>query len=97
MSFYNINKDTKLGTLHTNNTCNILAKYEILCDISANDIIREGDKRIVIKNYLLTIEMNGQRLFLATEQGSGKNISDIIIIKWIQNHYSTLITNKEKN
>ena len=67
MSFHNIDKDLKLGILHTNNMYNILAKYKISCDVSVNDILREGVKRIIIKDYLLTAEMNRQRLFLATE------------------------------
>ena len=59
-----------------------------------------------MKDYLLTAEMNRQRLFLATEQGSSKHSSKIIIIpspkqkyqahKWIQNHYSILTTNEGK-
>ena len=89
-----------MRTLYTNNICNILEKYEILCNVSINDIIREGVKRIVFKDYLLTIEMNRKSLFLAAEQGSSKYSNDILVIpnpkckynarEWISNTYSKL-------
>ena len=85
---------------------NSKAKYEVLEDVSINQIITVDRSRILMKDYLLSLKEGSNCLFSSTEQDSGKYSSDILVIivprqklnimKWATKVYGVIVEVEEK-
>ena len=58
-----------MGALYTNNMINTnsKAKYEVLEDVSVNQIVIVNRNRILMKDYLLSLKEGSNHLFLSAE------------------------------
>ena len=100
ISFKYTSPDIKLGTLHSNNISNIVAKYEVLYNININDKVSNRVQSNLVRDLLLNALHKENQLFLSAKQGSGKYSNDILVIpnpkckynahEWIFTMYSNL-------
>ena len=67
VSFCEIDLQTKLGALHTNNIYNIDTKYEVLEGVKVYNVIDIDKERYWLRDYLLKVEVGGNKLFAAIE------------------------------
>ena len=78
ISFSATDSESRVGALYLSNIYNKIGKFEVLEQLSADDIaIMEGQSKEV-RDLLLSIKSNGNMLFSAVEQGSGKNNSNLL-------------------
>ena len=74
------NADIRLGALYTNNMVNIRDKYEILENVSVNQLVTVDGEMIWLKEYLLGLKAGENSIFLEAKQGWGKYSSDVFVI-----------------
>ena len=63
-----------------NNMVNIRDKYEILDNVLVNQLVIVDREMIWLKDYLLSLKVGMNSIFLGAEQGLGKHSSDIFVI-----------------
>ena len=59
---------------------NSKAKYEVLEDISINQLVTVDGGSILMKDYLLSLKEGLNHLFLSAEQGLDKRSNNILVI-----------------
>ena len=70
VSFRKVDLQTKLGALHTNNIHNIDIKYKVLEGVKVHNVIYViyvDEERYWLRDYLLKLEVEGNKLFAAIE------------------------------
>ena len=80
ISFKATNANIRLRALHANNIVNIRDKYEILDNISVNQLVTVSRETIWLKDYLLGLKAGVDSIFLGAEQGSAKHSSNVFVI-----------------
>ena len=80
VSFKETSTKTRLGALYTYNMINIKLKFEILEDISVNQLVIVKGEMYWLKDYLLSLKNSPNHLFLGTKQNIDKYSKDIFII-----------------
>ena len=91
----------RLAAMHYNDVINVKSRYEILFDVSVADKVSFNEKEGILKEILLNVEDNDDRLFMAVEQGSGEGRNNIQVIlnpskkfkarKWLVEIYPQII------
>ena len=67
VSFREVDLQTKLRALHTNNIHNIDAKYEVLEGVWVLDAIYFDNENQLLQEYLLKVEVERNKLFTTVE------------------------------
>ena len=80
VSYKSSTMQQRLAAMHYNDVINIKSRYEILFDASVVDKVLFNGKEGILKEILLNVEDNEDRLFMAVEQGSGKGRNNIQVI-----------------
>ena len=72
MSFKDTSPNDRLGSLHFNEILNINARFEILENVTPDELEKWKGEVGAIRDILLSIKINNSLLFLRVKQGSGK-------------------------
>ena len=56
------------------------ARFETLCNTKTNEIVTHQGLNYKFKNLVKQVKVNGMDLFLALEQGSGKNSNNTHVV-----------------
>jgi len=67
ISFQEIDLQTKLGVLHENNMNNSQGKYKVLEGVKVHDVVNIEENKYWLRDYLLKVKFEGNRLFAAVE------------------------------
>ena len=67
ISFQEIDLQTKLGALHANNMNNSQGKYKVLEGVKVHDVVNIEENKYWLRDYLLKVKFEGNRLFAAVE------------------------------
>ena len=95
----------RLLAMQANDMMNIDSRFETLCDVTLTTPVQDKEDTSVLEDVLLDVEYNGQKLFIAVEQGSGKNSEDVHVVlnprvknkarEWIVNQYPLILIGEE--
>ena len=80
ISFKETNENIQFRALYTNNIVNIKTKFEILEDVSVNQLVTVDRERFLLKGYLISLKSESNNLFIGAEQGMGKHSKDAFVI-----------------
>ena len=80
ISFKNSTPKTRIRALYLNSMNNIQVKYEFLTNCLIYDKVKYNGKQGSVKQNLLEIMDRNYRLFIAIEQGSGKNVMKVFLL-----------------
>ena len=82
ISYKNTTLDTRLASMYTNEMKNIKARYETIFNTSLKDmvLVEENTSYRKLEKHLMMLKHNGEQLFLAAEQGSGKFEDNITVV-----------------
>ena len=80
MSFKDTSPDNRLGSFHFNEILNINARFEILENVTPDELVKWKEEVEAIRDILLSIKINNSPLFLGVEQGSRKNENYLLLI-----------------
>ena len=80
VSFKNNTSGIRLKVLHLNAINNIAVKFEYLTNYSVYDKVEYLGKKGPLKQILLQVTENNEKIFTGVEQGSGKNTLKVFIL-----------------
>jgi len=97
----------RLGAMQMNEWVNMKARFEILYNADKNEIVTKDGIQESLQSCLLKQEHNETKLFLAIENGSGKEQNNALVVinpakkyqarKWIVEEYPAIIYKDERN
>ena len=61
--FKEINPETRLHIIHSNNIKNIEGKFKVLENININNKEKQGNKEVFLQDCILKVEYKGKRIF----------------------------------
>ena len=104
MSYKLSDPSQRIGAMHRNEMVNIKSRYETLYDTNIDDEVFQGTERKTLEEIILNIKHGQHNLFMAIEQGVGKQEKDINVVlnprvkeqarRWLMTEYPLLTFGK---